>query len=185
MDNFNLRKYLAEGKILKEDEEMEEWNNEFGDDEESQERLDNEDYPGKIKEDDKNDYANIKEYLEPSELEDLGYGHGEKYFNYINPSLYNQPYFEHYLSGFAKGLKDNSEASRDYTDSIDMEDEAEKSNKLNEISFDAIDRMEGLANIQDLKTMKDMLRILSTDWMQEGFGKWDIAEYMSHLVNKI
>jgi hypothetical protein len=68
---------------------------------------------------------------------------------------------------------------------FDMEDEAEKSNKLNEISFDAIDRMEGLANIQDLKTMKDMLRILSTGWMQDGFGKWDIAEYMSHLVNKI
>ena len=68
---------------------------------------------------------------------------------------------------------------------FDMEDEAEKSNKLNEISFDAIDRMEELANIQDLKTMKDMLRILSTGWMQDGFGKWDIAEYMSHLVNKI
>ena len=67
---------------------------------------------------------NIKEYLEPSELEDLGYGHGEKYFNYITPTLFNQPYFEHYLSGFAKGLKDNSEASRDYVDSIDMEDEA-------------------------------------------------------------
>ena len=68
---------------------------------------------------------------------------------------------------------------------FDMEDEAEKSNKLNEISFDTIDRMEGLANIQDLKTMKDMLRILSTGWVQDGFGKWDIAEYMSHLVNKI
>jgi hypothetical protein len=57
--------------------------------------------------------------------------------------------------------------------------------KLNEISFDAIDRMEGLSNIQNLKTMKDMLRILSTDWMQEGFEKKDIAEYISHLINEI
>ena len=65
------------------------------------------------------------------------------------------------------------------------EAEGKKEEKINEISFDTIDRMEGLANIQDLKTMKDMLRILSTGWVQDGFGKWDIAEYMSHLVNKI
>ena len=37
-------------KNLKEDKELEAWNDEFGDDAESQERIDNEDYPGKIKE---------------------------------------------------------------------------------------------------------------------------------------
>lgn len=37
-------------KNLKEDKELEAWNDEFGDDAESQERMDNEDYPGKIKE---------------------------------------------------------------------------------------------------------------------------------------
>ena len=37
-------------KNLKEDKELEDWNDEFGDDAESQERIDNEDYPGKIKE---------------------------------------------------------------------------------------------------------------------------------------
>jgi hypothetical protein len=61
----------------------------------------------------------------------------------------------------------------------------EAKEKLNEISFDAIDRMEGLANIQNLKIMKDMLRILSTDWMQEGFEKGDIAEYISYLIDEI
>ena len=35
---------------MNEDKELEAWNDEFGDDAESQERIDNEDYPGKIKE---------------------------------------------------------------------------------------------------------------------------------------
>ena len=35
---------------LTEDKELDDWNSEFGDDAESQERIDNEDYPGKIKE---------------------------------------------------------------------------------------------------------------------------------------
>ena len=39
-----------EMKGLEEDKELEDWNSEFGDDAESQERMDNEDYPGKIKE---------------------------------------------------------------------------------------------------------------------------------------
>ena len=113
MKNFDLKKYLAEGKLLKE-------NTPGYDTRKSGEALPTSESV-KAAYEAKN---NIKKYLEPSELEDLGYGHGEKYFNYITPTLFNQPYFEHYLSGFAKGLKDNSEASRDYTDSIDMEDEA-------------------------------------------------------------
>ena len=64
------------------------------------------------------------------------------------------------------------------------EAEGKKEEKLNEISFDAIDRMEGLANIQNLKIMKDMLRMLSTDWMQDGFEKGDIAEYISSLIDE-
>ena len=39
-----------EMKGLEEDKELEDYNSEFGDDAESQERIDNEDYPGKIKE---------------------------------------------------------------------------------------------------------------------------------------
>ena len=63
--------------------------------------------------------------------------------------------------------------------------EAKNDNDIKEVSDGGIDRMEGLANIQNLKTMKDMLRILSTDWMQEGFEKKDIAEYVISLIDEI
>ena len=58
--------------------------------------------------------------------------------------------------------------------------------KLNErISFEAIERMEGLASIQDLETLKAKLRILSSDWMNEGFEKEDIIDYMAYLIDNI
>jgi tetratricopeptide (TPR) repeat protein len=58
--------------------------------------------------------------------------------------------------------------------------------KLNErISFEAIERMEELANIQDLETLKAKLRILSSDWMNEGFEKEDIIDYMAYLIDNI
>jgi hypothetical protein len=59
-------------------------------------------------------------------------------------------------------------------------------NTLNErISFEAIEKIEGLANIQDLETLKAKLRILSSDWMNEGFEKEDIIDYMAYLINNI
>ncbi|MDA9268179.1 hypothetical protein N9P60_00275 [bacterium] len=126
MENFDFKKYLAEGKLLKE--------NAPG----YSTRKTGEALP--TLESVKAAYEakdNIKEYLEPNELEDLGYSHGEKYLmNDIDSSLFNQPYFEHYLSGFAKGLKDNSEASRDYMDSIDMEDENQST--INEELYDFV-----------------------------------------------
>ena len=53
------------------------------------------------------------------------------------------------------------------------------------LSYEYIDRMEGLANIQDLAVLKAKLRMLSSDWMQEGFEKEDIIEYISELINQI
>jgi len=47
------------------------------------------------------------------------------------------------------------------------------------------DRIEGLANIQDLATLKAKLRILSTDWMQDGFEKEDIKIYINNLIDQI
>jgi hypothetical protein len=59
-------------------------------------------------------------------------------------------------------------------------------NTLNErISFEAIEKIEGLANIQDLETLKAKLRILSSDWMNEGFEKKDIIDYMAYLIDNI
>ena len=49
-------------------------------------------------------------------------------------------------------------------------------------SFDSINRMEGLANVRDLKLMQDSLRILTSEWMKEGFEKEDIKEYVSYLI---
>lgn len=53
------------------------------------------------------------------------------------------------------------------------------------VSMDALDRIEGLANIRDLKLMKDSLRILTAEWMQEGFEKEDIKDYISYLIDNI
>jgi hypothetical protein len=49
----------------------------------------------------------------------------------------------------------------------------------------AIERIEGLANIQDLETLKAKLRILSSDWMNEGFEKEDIIDYIAYLIDNI
>jgi alanyl-tRNA synthetase len=57
----------------------------------------------------------------------------------------------------------------------------QKKNPLTE----GFDRIEGLANIQDLVTLKAKLRILSTDWMQEGFEKEDIKIYINNLIDQI
>lgn len=57
---------------------------------------------------------------------------------------------------------------------------------LNEaVSMETLDRLEGLANIRDLQLMKDSLRMLAADWMQEGFEKEDIKDYVSHLIDNI
>ena len=58
--------------------------------------------------------------------------------------------------------------------------------RLNEaVSVEALDRIEGLANIRDLKLMKDSLRILTAEWVQEGFEKEDIKDYVSYLIDNI
>jgi hypothetical protein len=54
-----------------------------------------------------------------------------------------------------------------------------------ELGMDAVDRLEGLANMQDLAVLKAKLRILSSDWMQNGFEKEDIIEYITELINQI
>ena len=50
---------VLKGKITNEDKELEAWNDEFGDDAESQERIDNEDYPGKVNENSKDPGASL------------------------------------------------------------------------------------------------------------------------------
>ena len=53
------------------------------------------------------------------------------------------------------------------------------------IGFSTIDRMSGLANINDLKILETKLRILTTDWLNEGFEKDDVIGYLTWFVNQI
>ena len=61
----------------------------------------------------------------------------------------------------------------------------EELSNISEISFSSIDRMEGLANINDLVDFKVKLRILTTDWIEEGFEKEEVIEYVGYLIKKI
>ena len=54
-----------------------------------------------------------------------------------------------------------------------------------EISPDAMDRMEGLANMRLLKMLHDSLRILGTEWINEGFEKEEIIDYVSNFIDGI
>ena len=53
------------------------------------------------------------------------------------------------------------------------------------IGFSTIDRMSGLANVNDLKILETKLRILTTDWLNEGFEKDDVIGYLTWFVNQI
>ena len=61
----------------------------------------------------------------------------------------------------------------------------EELSNISESNESMFDRMEGLAPIRDLKVLKDMLRIVATEWMSEGFEKEDVIEYLEDFINKI
>ena len=55
----------------------------------------------------------------------------------------------------------------------------------NWLGQEQIDRFEGTANMRDLKTLQDMLRMVGSEWMQEGFEKEDIKEYINYYIDQI
>lgn len=61
-----------------------------------------------------------------------------------------------------------------------MEEREEHEESLN----DKIDRMEGLSNMFQLKIFKESLFQLTQDWIEEGFYKEDIMEYLEHIMDK-
>ena len=86
------------------------------------------DIPDNLEPDDK---VNIqKESYEPNELENIGYNHGEEALKKISSKLFNEPYFEHYISGFMSGFRDYAEASQDYNASIQKENKMKRSDLL-------------------------------------------------------
>ena len=59
--------------------------------------------------------------------------------------------------------------------------------ELNErwLGPEQIERFQGTANMRDLKTLHDMLRIVSTEWFEDGFSKEDIKEYINYYIDQI
>jgi len=55
----------------------------------------------------------------------------------------------------------------------------------NWLGQEQIERFEGTVNMRDLKTLQDMLRIVGSEWMQEGFEKEDIKEYVNYYIDQI
>jgi hypothetical protein len=51
--------------------------------------------------------------------------------------------------------------------------------------YEMFDRMDGLANIQDLNVFNTKLRLLVSDWYNEGFEMDDIKEYINFLIDEI
>ena len=62
---------------------------------------------------------------------------------------------------------------------------------LNEQQFDEyvdqeiIDRVESIGSMGDQKRLHDMLRIVVSDWMNEGLKKEEIKKYISYLIEHI
>ena len=51
--------------------------------------------------------------------------------------------------------------------------------------YEMFDRMDGLANLQDLNVFNTKLRLLVSDWYNEGFEMDDIKEYINFLIDEI
>jgi len=55
---------------------------------------------------------------------------------------------------------------------------------MTQISSDKIDRMEGLSKTFHLEMFKTILPQLTRNWIEEGFEKEDIMEYLEYIVDK-
>lgn len=53
------------------------------------------------------------------------------------------------------------------------------------VTYSNFDMMEGSSNTQDLQVFETKLRILTTNWLNEGFEKEEILEYIEHLLDQI
>jgi hypothetical protein len=77
------------------------------------------------------------------------------------------------------------EVAGPYSTNRNMGDDIINNNADEVYQYNMFDRMDILANIQDLNTLKTKLRLLVSDWYNEGFEKEDIQEYMNSLIDEI
>lgn len=55
---------------------------------------------------------------------------------------------------------------------------------MTQISSDKIDRMEGLSKTFHLEMFKTILPQLTRNWIEEGFEKEDVMEYLEYIMDK-
>ncbi|MDB4354152.1 hypothetical protein N9Z02_02500, partial [Akkermansiaceae bacterium] len=122
----------------------------------------------------------LKENFEPNELEDIGYSHGEAALMKISNKLFNEPYFNHYISGFMKGFRDNAEASQDYNASIQKESKMKKSDLLKDYMSS---RKETNLNEQMITHRKEAKRsILMEGAMKQFFELFEVGRTDEEIV---
>ena len=56
---------------------------------------------------------------------------------------------------------------------------------LNKSDSQTVERFESTTERRNLKLLKDMIRFTSTDWMDEGFDKEDIKNYINGLIEEV
>ena len=174
MKNFNLKKYLAEGRLLKEEKTF----NVYNDNGEpvlvnldkatpSQEKLIRWEMPNITEPETSEEAQEIaNEIMQLNSVEDVKQYYGDKrgWFNSSLKTLVGDAMVVYSSLSEGKLLKEDD---------------------LNEISRDAYDRMEGLANENKLNELKDLIMILGEDWANEGFENGDIADYLEALVYQL
>lgn len=61
----------------------------------------------------------------------------------------------------------------------------EEISNVRRIGFQKIDRMSGLANVNDLRILETKLKKLTADWLEEGFDKDEIVDYLAWYIDQI
>jgi hypothetical protein len=95
----------------------------------------------------------------------------------VPPDDFDKPKKENMNESFVRMQKLAGVITEGMDTGIDYEGAGDK--------YEMFDRMDGLANIQDLKVLNAKLRLLVSDWYNEGFEKDEIKEYINFLIDEI
>lgn len=71
------------------------------------------------------------------------------------------------------------------TSAFEIVELSEKNLLEKHLSREAVARMRGLVNLKDLNILEIKLRIITSDWLNEGFEKEDVKEYINSLIDTI
>lgn len=114
----------------------------------------------------------IDEFTDPTQ-DGKGLGIGP----IIPPDDFDKPKKENMNESFIRMQKLAGVITEGMDTGIDYEGAGDK--------YEMFDRMDGLANLQDLNVFNTKLRLLVSDWYNEGFEMDDIKEYINFLIDEI